>query len=77
MLTSVGGLAALLRFANLSKPSELDEIFYARQAYSLLVQGYPGSWGGEASDFEKRRLSSKLTSRAITLGWCTHPWANG
>lgn len=73
MLTSVGGLAALLRFTNLSKPSELvfDEIFYARQAYSLLVQGYPGSWGGEASDFENGDFS-KLTSRADHVG-VVHP----
>jgi dolichyl-phosphate-mannose-protein mannosyltransferase len=53
MLTSVGVLAALLRFVGLGWPKALvfDELYYARGAYSLLHQGYEGFWGSKADAF--------------------------
>jgi dolichyl-phosphate-mannose-protein mannosyltransferase len=53
MLTSVGALAAALRFIGLSQPKDLvfDEVYYARGAYSLLHLGYEGRWGPPTSAF--------------------------
>ncbi len=55
MATSVGLLAALMRFAALGQPTTLvfDEVFYARGAYSLVTLGYEGDWGGDNQDFAK------------------------
>ncbi len=53
MLTSVGALAAALRFIGLSRPKDLvfDEVYYARGAYSLLHLGYEGRWSPPSSAF--------------------------
>src|SRR6187455_326067 len=49
MVSVVGVLAAILRFAGLSYPNALvfDEVFYVRGAYSILQFGYEGDWSGE------------------------------
>ncbi|WP_084105935.1 dolichyl-phosphate-mannose--protein mannosyltransferase [Demequina sp. NBRC 110056] len=53
MAIGVGGLATVLRFANLGSPQALvfDEVFYARGAYSLLTLGFEGEWEGEDQAF--------------------------
>jgi dolichyl-phosphate-mannose-protein mannosyltransferase len=53
MVTSVTGLAALLRFVSLSHPNGLvfDELYYVRGAFSLLQYGYEGNWGKDEGTF--------------------------
>ena len=53
MLTAVGVLAAILRLVGLSQPKALvfDELYYAREAYSLAHMGYEGSWSGDNQAF--------------------------
>ncbi len=59
----VTALAALMRFAGLSYPTQLvfDEVFYARGAYSLLTLGYEGAWGGDNQDFANGDFSQLST----------------
>lgn len=48
---AVTALAGVLRFWDLGRPHELvfDETYYVKQAYSLLVQGYEGTWADGAN----------------------------
>jgi len=64
-LTLIGGLAGALRFVGLSYPKALvfDELYYARESYSLLQLGYPGKWKGENQAFANGDFSG-LTDRA-------------
>lgn len=63
MATSVGVLAAVLRFAALGWPNALifDEVFYVRGAYSLTSLGYEGNWTGENDAFAQGDLSGLET----------------
>ncbi len=49
MASVVGVLAAMMRFVGLGYPSTLifDEVYYARGAYSLVLQGFEGQWSGD------------------------------
>lgn len=48
----ITALAAVLRLANLSHPHVLafDETYYVKDAWSLWVQGYEGTWGDGANE---------------------------
>lgn len=48
---AVTALAGVLRFWDLGRPHALvfDETYYVKQAYSLLVQGYEGTWADGAN----------------------------
>jgi dolichyl-phosphate-mannose--protein O-mannosyl transferase len=63
-LTLVGGLAAILRFVRLGYPDSLsfDELYYARESYSILHLGYGGSWKGEHQAFAHGDLSGLATN---------------
>lgn len=63
-LALVGGLAAILRFVHLGYPDSLsfDELYYARESYSLLHLGYGGSWKGENQAFAHGDLSGLATN---------------
>ena len=58
-LTLVGGLAAVLRLVRLGYPDSLsfDELYYARESYSILHLGYGGRWSGANQAFAKGDLS--------------------
>lgn len=59
MASLVGVVAAIMRFASLGYPQALvfDEVFYARGAYSLMLMGYEGEWGGDNQDFANGDIS--------------------
>ena len=63
-LTLVGGLAAILRFVRLGYPDSLsfDELYYARESYSILHLGYGGSWKGDNQAFAHGDLSGLATN---------------
>lgn len=63
MATSVGVLAALLRFVALGWPNALvfDEVFYVRGAFSLATMGYEGNWTGDNDAFAQGDLSGLET----------------
>ena len=44
---SIGGVALIMRLWNLSYPSKLlfDETYYPKDAWTMLHQGYEGTWG--------------------------------
>src|SRR5512143_1982428 len=58
-LTLVGGLAAILRLVRLGYPDSLsfDELYYARESYSILHLGYGGRWSGQNQAFAHGDLS--------------------
>lgn len=59
-------LGGVLRFWRLGTPHELvfDETYYVKQAYSLLVQGYEGSWGDDANPLFAAGDGSALKEQA-------------
>jgi dolichyl-phosphate-mannose--protein O-mannosyl transferase len=68
-LTLVGGLAAILRFVGLGYPDSLsfDELYYARESYSILHLGYGGSWSGENQAFANGDLSGLSTKADMVV----------
>lgn len=71
MAVGVALLAGVMRFAGLGHPTKLvfDEVFYARGAYSLVTQGFEGTWGGENQDFAEGDYSELAT----TGDYVVHP----
>ncbi|HEY0217560.1 MAG TPA: phospholipid carrier-dependent glycosyltransferase [Cellulomonas sp.] len=63
---AVTALAGVLRFWDLGRPRELvfDETYYVKQAYSLLVQGFEGTWGDDPNAAFAAGDGSSLTSVA-------------
>nr|WP_255596055.1 phospholipid carrier-dependent glycosyltransferase [Cellulomonas sp. C5510] len=59
-------LGGVLRFWRLGTPHELvfDETYYVKQAYSLLVQGYEGTWGDDANPLFAAGDGSALQDQA-------------
>lgn len=59
-------LGGVLRFWRLGTPHELvfDETYYIKQAYSLLVQGYEGTWGDDANPLFAAGDGSALQDQA-------------
>ncbi len=64
MLSLVGSLGALLRFAGLASPNALvfDEVYYVRGAYSLMTLGYEGDWSGDNQAFVSGDYSGLSTA---------------
>lgn len=69
---AVTALAGVLRFWDLGRPHELvfDETYYVKQAYSLLVQGYEGTWGDGANAAFEAGDGSALRA---TAEYVVHP----
>lgn len=68
---AVLAFAALLRFWNLAYPDVLvfDELYYVRDAYSQLVQGYPTAWPDDSPEFNAAVAESMRTDPA----YVAHP----
>src|SRR5690554_5255349 len=64
-LTTLGvlGVAALLRFWNLGYPDVLvfDELYYVRDAYSQLLNGYPTEWQSDENTFDGQGMLNEAS----------------
>ena len=66
-------LAAILRFVNISYPSDsliFDEVYYVKDAASQLVFGYPTEW---PADFEYRFGADELARMSSAASNAVHP----
>ncbi|MGV2985772.1 dolichyl-phosphate-mannose--protein mannosyltransferase [Microbacterium sp. AGC85] len=68
----VTALAAVLRLANLSHPNVLafDETYYVKDAWSLWLLGYEGTWGDGANE---SFLNGDTTALSATGSFVVHP----
>ena len=68
----VTALAAVLRLTNLGHPHELrfDETYYVKDAWSLWMLGYEGTWGDGANEALPSGVASALGN---TGSFVVHP----
>jgi len=71
----ITAFAFLLRIFHLGQPNEImfDEVYYAKDAWSLLQYGYEGTWVGDSSAVSQQVAQGDYSALTPTGEWAVHP----
>lgn len=71
----ITGLAFVLRWFRLGVPAEIlfDEVYYAKDAWSVMQYGYEGTWVGDDDLVKHQVATGDFSALTTSASWAVHP----